>query len=243
MTEVRSKKLDNKIDKIPPYSFVLCIMVMIIHNPVKAYYDFGNSLIADFFHYILVYILPAVTDIAVPSFFIISAYLFYRNYNYSKTTEKLKSRIKTLLIPYLFWNIVALVIAMVTKISGLSHFSVDSSNPFSIKSIIQGVFLYKYNVFWFVFALMLYNALCVVFYTLLKNKLSFMIVIIAEFIIYGVFLKDIYSFCGSYYQWDSLIFYTIGAYLGIHYKNILNFRFKERYAQIAVILWGGGSDY
>lgn len=44
-------------------------------------------------------------SVALPFFFAISGFLFYRNYELNKTVDKYKSRFKSLLIPYLAWNI------------------------------------------------------------------------------------------------------------------------------------------
>jgi surface polysaccharide O-acyltransferase-like enzyme len=49
---------------------------------------------------------------AVPIFFLLSGYLFFVGLEWSKDNylKKVKSRIKTLLIPFLFWNIAALLL-------------------------------------------------------------------------------------------------------------------------------------
>jgi len=49
---------------------------------------------------------------AVPLFFLMSGYLFFLGFDFTmeKYFEKLKSRIKTLLIPFLFWNVATLVL-------------------------------------------------------------------------------------------------------------------------------------
>lgn len=56
--------------------------------------------------------------IAVPLFFFISGFLFFYHSDFSFKTygQKLKKRIRTLLIPYLFWNIVVLVLSLLTQL-------------------------------------------------------------------------------------------------------------------------------
>ena len=59
----------------------------------------------------------------VPFMFIISGFLFFRNFNLSLNSylEKLKSRFWTLLVPYLFWNLSLLaMVLIVEKISPTS---------------------------------------------------------------------------------------------------------------------------
>jgi surface polysaccharide O-acyltransferase-like enzyme len=48
-------------------------------------------------------------------FFIISGFLFFQKFNLSLNSylEKLKSRFRTLLVPYLFWNLAVLAIAII----------------------------------------------------------------------------------------------------------------------------------
>jgi hypothetical protein len=48
-------------------------------------------------------------------FFIISGFLFFQNFNLSLNSylEKLKSRFRTLLVPYLFWNLAVLAMAII----------------------------------------------------------------------------------------------------------------------------------
>ena len=46
----------------------------------------------------------SVGQIAVPGFFMISAYLFYRNFGWGSLKRKWVSRFHSILIPYLLWN-------------------------------------------------------------------------------------------------------------------------------------------
>ena len=43
-------------------------------------------------------------QISVPGFFMVSSYLFYRRFNWSRLLPKWKSRIRSILVPYLIWN-------------------------------------------------------------------------------------------------------------------------------------------
>ena len=45
-----------------------------------------------------------LAQIAVPGFFMISAYLFYRNFQLNSLFSKWRSRSRTILRPYLLWN-------------------------------------------------------------------------------------------------------------------------------------------
>ena len=45
-------------------------------------------------------------QIAVPGFFLLSSYLFFRNFSWDKLPGKWKSRGFSVLVPYVVWNII-----------------------------------------------------------------------------------------------------------------------------------------
>lgn len=61
--------------------------------------------------------------IAVPTFFLISGFLFFfnvkDNFSYKAYGTKLKRRIKSLLVPYLLWNLIALLVILTLKLLGV----------------------------------------------------------------------------------------------------------------------------
>lgn len=67
------------------------------------------NFIADFVRNFLSH---GVARIAVPLFFLMSGYLFFAGFKWSieSYVAKLKSRTKTLLIPFLFWNVATLIV-------------------------------------------------------------------------------------------------------------------------------------
>lgn len=67
-------------------------------------------------------------ETCVPFFFMISGYLFFRTYNPSKAKIKIVSRIKTLLIPYLIWNLLYMIFVITLTKMGLIHNSGTSEN-------------------------------------------------------------------------------------------------------------------
>lgn len=66
-----------------------------------------------FYNWLRIALSNVLSHIAVPTFFTISGYLFFINvkqWNRSVYFAKLKSRFHTLLIPYLSWNVIALIL-------------------------------------------------------------------------------------------------------------------------------------
>jgi fucose 4-O-acetylase-like acetyltransferase len=91
--------------------FPLIVGVLFIHNRNSNLVLDGQIIGTDnylpIFHYCSSFFSQVFGRISVPLFFFMSGFLFFLNvdkfngYSYAK---KLKSRAKTLLIPYLFWN-------------------------------------------------------------------------------------------------------------------------------------------
>ena len=103
--------------------------------------------------------------VAVPMFFLISGLLFYKNFQPTLAVYnvKLRSRLKTLVIPYLFWNICAFSgLLVVQHVGSLAPFlsggkwAVPESGVYAIVNTIVGIdrmpILYQ---LWFIHDLML----------------------------------------------------------------------------------------
>lgn len=85
-----------------------------------------------------------IASIAVPLFFFISGYLFFfqKEFNRQEYLRKLKKRVKTLLVPYLLWNLIAIIFQVVRLIPFFS-----SIFPGAYKSEIHLSFIRVFNTF------------------------------------------------------------------------------------------------
>ena len=80
--------------------------------------------------FIRTFISQGVTRISVPLFFLMSGYLFFANFRWSKTTflTKVLTRLRTLLIPFVFWNCLVLAFyAVVQAIPALRPYFTGST--------------------------------------------------------------------------------------------------------------------
>lgn len=102
--------------------FPLIVAVVFIHTNLTdvmingtLLVDEGQFPIHDFFRHIIT---NELARIAVPLFFFISGFLFFYRTDFSMPTygRKLKKRVGTLLIPYLFWNIVVFLLFLLTQL-------------------------------------------------------------------------------------------------------------------------------
>lgn len=76
----------------------------------------------NWYYYIIYFFSDVLPRVAVPLFFIISGFLFFyhKDFNKSVYLEKLKTRTATLLVPFVLWNIIAILIVSFRMIPSLS---------------------------------------------------------------------------------------------------------------------------
>lgn len=204
-------------------TFFLSILVVMIHINAFGLYEINKTLPSGkILDTIKVILESSVTSVAIRLFFLISGVLFYRNYTYKDTVKKYKSRMKSLLIPYLIWCSLYTAMVMVLHYTPLgARFQFDV--PFSVKNLIMGVLFNDfYSSFWFIFNLMIFTLACPLIYSILKNKWVGLGALVALIVLYGFGIKipEMITINGAEYVafWraDSIILYMIGAYIGIH---------------------------
>ena len=207
MSQTKSPSLTYFWHKKTILSFIAIVFVVIIHNSAtKQYATLTPDTITTFtdhLHNFFAYILGSV---AVPFLFFVSGIAFFRNYKPSLYLSKLKSRTKSLLIPYLIWNLFGLLFAVLytytplsSYISGRELFTPTPAN------ILAGLFLYKYNFqFWFLFDLMFYVLITPVINLLIRHKSFGLITCLLALLLINI-------------NTNFTIFYILGCYVGKHY--------------------------
>lgn len=218
-------------------SFFLAVLVVMVHIRSIDQYTLSGGL-GNTISGIGTILNSSITAVAIRLFFLISGVLFYRNYTYKTTIAKYKSRLKSLVVPYLLWCSLytfALMAIHYTPIGNMFEFDI----PFSIKNLVMGIIFNDfYSSFWFIFNLIIFTLLCPVIYTLLKNKYVGAIVVIATIVLYcfGIMIPEMVTIGGTEYVafWraDSIVFYLIGAYIGIHF---FDFFAKKKGKAVSII--------
>ncbi|MBE6960481.1 MAG: acyltransferase [Ruminococcaceae bacterium] len=187
--------------------FILSLFVFFIHFSVFSVFRDAAQINRVFD------ILRIPTRVAVPLFFIISGALFYRNYTLPATLDKWKSRFFSLCIPYLVWNTLWLILALLGYYTPLGAFLGGAKAAFTWQNILRGIFLYGYfEPFWFIYQSILLVALCPVIYLLMKNKWIGLVAIVAFYIAccFGLDLSPVFV------DTSMILPYLIGAWIGIH---------------------------
>ena len=197
---------------LPPFFFSL--MVVMIHSynadmflALPASSPGGRAVWA--FEHILADVLGPM---AVPGFFMISAYQFYRNCSFWDVVPKMERRIRTVLIPYLLWNFFYYAgYALAGKIPFLAGLSDKTAVEFSIPVMVEAVLHFTYNpVFWYMYQLIFLIALSPVLYPLLKNRVAGLAALLLE--LYCI--KNLVNL--PVINMDALFYYSAAAYGALH---------------------------
>jgi surface polysaccharide O-acyltransferase-like enzyme len=171
---------------------------------------------------------------AVPLFFLVSGYLFFVGFDFSKEEylKKLRSRTKTLLIPFLFWNIATLLlIALAQAIPATKVFFSGEGAPiasyriYDYLSAIFGIGRLPISFqFWFVRDLMLLVLLTPIIN--LANKYASLPFISSLLICWFLGVWPVYAPTAQ-----ATLFFSTGALLGASRKYLFT---VDRYG-VAVI--------
>ena len=223
--------------KVDTVNFILALLVMFIHSyNIEQYLDI-EGLEKTWVFQIEFFLSHALGDIAVPCFFLISAYLFFRNYKWNKIIEKYKIRVKSVLIPYLCWNFLYYVAFIVlASIPFFKYFMDTQQVVFTIKELFLAIYIHKYNgVYWFMQQLIFFILISPLLFLLLHRKagilfFAFIFVIDNLGIRLSIFFWDI--------RLDMLAYWVLGGYLALNYVALFENKRRKRNSIIWLFVFG-----
>lgn len=200
-------------------SFLLSLLVLLIHLSSIAQYPSTGSVISIVNQKTAFFFKEAITRVAVPMFFLLSGITFFKGYDNKKYLNKMKSRIFTLGIPYLLWNVLWMLFDIVCSYTVVSNFFL-ARTPFKLSfiNVLLGIFFYKSNgVFWYVFDLMVFAVAAPLIYLFIRNKYVGMVTVVALIVAsrFGIHLPP-----AIFYSINSIIFYMIGGIIGAHFFHL-----------------------
>lgn len=219
--------------------YVLSVLVFWIH--ISTFYNYDQYPLSA--QFIIGFVWIVSNKVAVPLFFILSAALFYRNYTPAVYVKKLKSRVKTLLIPYFCWNLLMMLFQVAATLFFSRYFIGRVPFEFTLKGILEGFLHYKYNnPFWFVFVLMVFAVFAPVFDCILRNKY---IAISAVGILWWLSNEGIGLPEPMFFDRTCIIYYLIGGILGRYYWDWFTSPSgkKQRIAGLVCLLLGWAFEY
>lgn len=157
--------------KITWFSFVFSLLVIWVHSYNAELY-LGSTQWAQSIGRFEYRIINWLAQIAVPGFFMISGYLFYRNFDLSKLRRKWESRIRSVLVPYILWNFLYYIGYVVgSRLPWMGEVVGKGVIPLRLDVAVDAILNHTYNyVFWYLFQLILLILLAPVLYWVLVNK-------------------------------------------------------------------------
>ena len=216
--------------------FPLIVGVVFIHNNMSVVNIQGDIIRFDqwpavpFIMNICSYVIAAIS---VPLFFIFSGYLLFykiKNYNLSIYKQKLNSRSKSLLIPYLIWNFIGFLVLLIELHPLLSSlFPLLKDYKIDITHFLSFFWIAKLPIsmsgpanpintpLWFVRDIIVLVILSPIIYWAINKMKYFFISIL--FVIWFFTLGKHINFPGLCHQ--SLFFFPLGAYLSINKINFV----------------------
>ena len=252
------EKLQSRtIDCLRP---ILAFMVVGLHAQlfyVGAHWSIDGGL----FDIIIICLCKVVFPVAVPAFFFISGFLFFHGleqWNWNRWKEKIRKRVHTLLIPYMLWNIIALVAFPLTRLGGVILnggqmpkllTEIDGEcwlRLFWDRTLYSGNIHYSVNILgwnipcgqpmntplWFIRDLMVAILLSPVIYFLIKKIGQIFLVILAILFVVNIWIPI--SGIGI----KALFFFSWGAFFSIKGRSFLEsfYRIKTPLAIMYVVL-------
>lgn len=183
-------------DKIKVLSFIAIVLVLYIHSD---FHDYPHEILGmKFNHYLQSAISEKIGRCAVPLFYMISGYLFFRKVNsLSNVLENMKKRVKSLLIPYviaaIFFPIFLLLVEQIPFAANMSNgggIITEFQKP--IGDVLRGLFIAKEDStsplafhLWFLRDLIIIVVCCPVlffFRKYLKSELACLIFFILSYV-------------------------------------------------------------
>ena len=191
-------------NKVNTLSAILALLVVFFHS-----YAFMDGPQDNFAYHFQYFICQDLAQGAVPTFFALSGFLFYRDFDLSQLTRKWKSRVRSLVVPYLFWNGVYTAyfwLAAKTPVVSMEAFPLDAEH------LIQGIFFHTYNgPFWYMLQLILLTALCPLLYFLMKRKWTAIPFMLCMYALYAANITSL-----SILQTRAVIYYSLGVFFAMH---------------------------
>lgn len=208
-------------NKIKIYNLILILFICLYHCDAKFYLGMSN----------LPYILGSF---GLSFFFMSSGFFMYRGMTAENRRARVLKRFKSLLLPYLFWNLVFFLYYFISD----KYF-----RNVPVKSVLYRVLFQPYNeVLWYLFTLFVFSLLAGLVFFCLKKPLTaavFMILLIISVILVTIVFADEVVAGISIGWWIVKVFpyapmYYMGGIIGMYFEKKLHTSIK--YSWIFAIL-------
>lgn len=144
-------KSDIRKESLDILRFPLAVIVVIVHVFSSNNIYMMQGLELSLFEHIDNLITAYLRGISVPIYFFISGYVFFitksGHFDLSTYRNKIKNRIKTLLIPYIIWNGIAVFLELIKFLPPFTNLLGNTvENNITIKNILSAFWMYGGNL-------------------------------------------------------------------------------------------------
>ena len=206
--------------------FPLIVAVVFIHTNLTDVIINGTLLVEegqfpvyDVFRHIVT---NELARIAVPLFFFISGFLFFYRSEFSLAVYgmKLKKRVRTLLVPYLFWNIVVLLLFFLTQsfLSSMTSGRNELISDYSLSDWLNVFWNHREGMpicyqFWFIRDLMVVILFSPVVYYLIRYSKMLGLIVLSVLWIFDIWFEV------PGISITAFFFFSFGAWFSINKRN------------------------
>lgn len=202
-------------NKVIWFTFVYSILVIWVHSYNSELY-LGQTAHAAVIWRLEHVLGDVIGQIAVPGFFMLSGYLFFRNFAWNKLQYKWNSRIKSVLVPFIVWNtLYYLGYVLASHLPVLTDVVNKGVIALTLPAAVDAIINYTYNyVFWYLYQLILLIILAPIIYLLLYNFHIACVYLAA--ILIAIYLELSLPLLNL----DALLYYSAAAFFAVHWKTV-----------------------
>lgn len=227
MSEAKFRK------KVTGITFIFSMLVVFIHGyNVPLFLELtGGEGLGKAVACLEMFMAEVLGPVAVPGFFMLSSYLFFRNFTWNQLERKWISRIKSVLVPYIVWNALYYFgYVIFRRMPGLEGIVGEGTVPLGLHELVDGIVNFTYNpVFWYLYQLIFLIALAPAIYCIVYNKYLGLVALIAI----GTAIHFRIDF--HHLNMDALFYYLSAAFVGIHGKRWVEETGCKKYSGLALL--------
>ena len=223
---------------------IFCFLIILLHAhfqmPSPDTVSDGGGIVYNLQKFFREYLSTFVCGIAIPGFAVISGYLFFATENFLAAVYKRKihSRLFTLLIPYIVWNLIVFAGDAILAFNGKNNLVSETEWNFlnvlnifwSVKENGAGTCPYN-GPLWYIRDLFILCLLSPVIYPFLKSRFVKYIFVVALFV--ALFVKIPYVY---YHERIFTVYFCLGAFFAV---NPIKFFSCNSFIN-KILLTGGG---
>ena len=207
------------IDAIKQLRLPLIVLITFAHSysGVRVGYTlWGDGW--DTYEVLKIVVSQTLVKVAMPTFFVISGYLFFANvteWNIKTYLGKLQRRVKTLLIPYIIWNLLMAIKLKTFSLNMFWAYWTEAGKQMDWLGNEQLMTAPANMPLWFLRDLMVVSVLTPIIYICIRKMGGWLLLILTP-----LYLSGVYAFIPGLSAY-AIYFFTLGAFLGIRKMDLV----------------------